>query len=220
MRSSEVIEKQWKGHNIETNAVQQNHTLCQMIGNQYVKSLVLTVNQSLWSAYPYPAGINEHPVEIRKIIQWENRIEAQYEIGVYGAGLGMFDPLYFVAMGNLPTRALMNFSAFAYNVRKAKARTFKGQDGQDITTKGAAMVFPANTGAIDDLGYQIPVEKVEPITLLGFPGYRFTGPLFIGEKPFVIPVYAATSNIKGDIPEVGDDIEGVLWLQGTMSKQL
>jgi hypothetical protein len=214
LQSKSIPGRPWKGFNVDTGKTMENITDCHILGDAFVKSFVLLVNGSLWSAFPHPVGTIDHSVEIRSIVRWENRIEAQLRIDAYGASLAVFDPSYFNSMGDIDPKVRMRVSALAYAVRKAEGRTMEAPDGRTISTKGAALVFPATTGAIDDFQFQIPVQKVEEVSLLGYPGYRFTGPLFIGDEPFTIPLYVATSNIHGEVPGVGDDIEGTLWLHG------
>ncbi len=217
IKTMKVDAMDWSGFNLETQKDQDNRTQCYIKENPAISSMVLAVNESVWTAYPYPRSGIVHPVLISRIVQWPNIIEGQYEVYVYGTSLRVFDPLFYKNHGRVPKVCLMKFGALAYEGRKAKERRYEAYDGKNLSSRGVPIFIPFRNGSRDDYTFHIPVKKVEEVDIFGIPGYRFTGPLFNSERPFNIPIYVTELNMEGTIPEVGDDLEGTLWLQGTIN---
>ena len=222
VRTGKTVAKRWRGHNIETGREQDNLTNCHVKAMGSLRAFVLTVNGSLWSAYPVPATKAVYPLQgLHHVISWENQIEGQWAVKVLGASLTAFDPFFFRTQGQPPRTNLMKFSGFAYAVRKSQDPHLVVA-GERRSARGAAFILPSQQGFPDDLMFQMPVQKMEEVDMMGSPGYRFTGPIFLGEggsKPFIIPVYVAAHAIHGEVPGPGDDMEGTLWLQGSFVKK-
>ncbi len=209
--------RKWNGFNFETGKKQENTTVYCTKNMGSIRSVVLVVNGSLWSAYPAPASKAIYPLEgLHSILRWPNLVEGQWGANLLGASLIAFDPYFFRHQGRPPQTNRMRFSGLAYAVRKAGDHHLVG-NGMRRSTKGSALLLPYEGGYPDDWMFRMPIETVTEVDMMGSSGYRFTGPVFIGKdaSPFTIPVYAATHAIQGPLPEPGDDLEGTFWLQGS-----
>ncbi len=225
LTKGEPTRQVWRGYNIETQQEQDNELISLIHAPGDMQCQVLLVNGSLWSAYPVPQKRITHPLEgLGHIIRWTNRIEGQWQFKVLGASLAAFDPNFYNQRGEvIPRTNQMHFSAIAYGVRKHQRReqTKKGTK----FSKDFAAILPASfEGAFpDDWMFIMPVRERQKVDIFSQPGYCFTGPLFHGVDgtvPFTVPVYVLASNIPGEVPEIGDSIEGSLWLQGSFDKSI
>ena len=85
-----------------------------------------------------------------------------------------------------------------------------------VSTHGLGILLP--TAIVGVWGFQVPVLGTERITFMGRRFWRlltmFSG---AGESAVHGYLYAADHVLKEYQPQVGDDIAGTLWLQGTMN---
>jgi hypothetical protein len=89
-----------------------------------------------------------------------------------------------------------------------------------FSTEGLAGYFPYRRGDVDDLLFQTPVKEVSEIEFGDKKVYRIKAALFradYGARDVDIYIHASEKATKGYVPRVGEDIGGVLWLQGYLT---
>ncbi len=90
----------------------------------------------------------------------------------------------------------------------------------EVHSGGMACFFPDPIGNPDDFEFQGPVVQVDVMHAWGQTLYRLEVTVMRDTRsdtdiPFTIPVYAAEANLPvGYRPRVGDQVRGLLWLQG------
>ena len=90
----------------------------------------------------------------------------------------------------------------------------------EIRSEDVAFLFPHSTINLDEFEFEGPVESVETVSAWGQTFYRLEiivmrDACSEDAHPFTIPIYVAEHNLAdGYRPCVGDDVMGMLWLQG------
>jgi hypothetical protein len=110
-----------------------------------------------------------------------------------------------------------SISAVAYALSRAESRVIRDIDGMRFSTEGLAGYFTFKEGDVDDLLFQTPVKDISAIRFGEKKVYRIRAALFradYGVRDVDIYIYASEKATKGYVPRVGEDIGGVLWLQG------
>lgn len=90
-------------------------------------------------------------------------------------------------------------------------------DFQDvtITTQGLRMLMPTQYAC--EWAYRCPVEALEELTFDNKPFLKLTVPLVgIDETEVRAYLYVSEAELNGYVPSVGEDIEGVLWMSGSI----
>lgn len=84
-----------------------------------------------------------------------------------------------------------------------------------VSTHGRGVIIP--TQVVGVYNYQMPVLEVQKVEFLGN-GYRRLRTLFAGFGDHCLEgwLYVGEHVLNGYEPEVGDDITGTVWLQGSM----
>ena len=103
---------------------------------------------------------------------------------------------------------------------KVFLRTNPGKKAGDfhpevVSTHGMGILLP--TEVVGMWGFQVPVLGTEQVE---FMGRRFLRMLTLfsgtGERAVRGYLYAAEHVLKGYVPQIGDDVSGTLWFQGSM----
>ena len=82
---------------------------------------------------------------------------------------------------------------------------------------GAAIFLPhgSDGDARDDAQFQGVIESIDTFEHDGQKVYRLEMVLMRpGDEEFRIPVYASERALDGYEPRLGEDVEGVMWVQG------
>lgn len=202
---------------------------------QYLVLLETTQERNvLMNGYPYAPGGVRNRLKVERIhgseVNGEALIEASFEDAV---DITFFDPLYFREGHRYAEGQTYDFelSAIAYRIRRAEPQVFTvdrpelaailGAPGDEsrgpvaIHTEGAAILLPIEQGEPDDYQFQAPIEAVSSFKIEGTRIYRARATLLRLDAPFVVDLYAAEHVLpSGYEPREGDDVTGVLWLQG------
>jgi hypothetical protein len=186
---------------------------------EHLRTCAITVDGEIWTAYPFIAGGVVHEVRIKEVEEWMNGIEAQINGGLEEAAIAFFDAMYFKNKDAYKPGEKYRFSlsAVAYALSRAESRIIRDVDGMKFSTEGLAGYFPYRRGDVDDLLFQTPVKEVSEISFGGRKVYRIRAALFradYGARDVDIYIYASEKATKGYVPRVGEDVGGVLWLQG------
>ncbi|MDT8391867.1 MAG: hypothetical protein RRC34_15300 [Lentisphaeria bacterium] len=91
----------------------------------------------------------------------------------------------------------------------------------DVDMRGLVSMI-AKDKVVDDIEFHGPATVIERVSLDGIPFLRYDvlmlrGSLAESDAPpeYSIPVFARADLLNGDPPNVGDPVEGVMWLQGS-----
>ncbi len=185
----------------------------------------ITLDRSVCTAYPMAVDGVVHEVTVQRVEEWANDLEGQVVGSVGDAALAFFDTRYYRNGDHYREGGsnLFALAAFAYVLQKAEPRTITDAEGKEHSTRNMAAYRPFPQGDVDDFVYQFPVKSVETVSFGGKTVYRLTVPFFRlpdadGEyRDIDITLYAAEHVTRGYAPRVGDDVTGVLWLQGFLS---
>lgn len=191
---------------------------------EMLKSCTVTVNNEIWTAYPFVADGIAHEITINGIEEWTNEREAQIRCTLEGASLAFFDTMYFKNKGiyEQGKKYTFHLSALAYYLTKLETGDLLDRNITITPEKGAAGFFWFNKGDIDDFIFLAPVKEVTELKFENRIVYRVKAPLFRkgplyrlnGEDDIDLFIFVLASRTGGYIPAVGDDITGIMWLQG------
>lgn len=177
----------------------------------------VTVGPRLYTAYPALDGI-EQELTVEEVIEWHTRVEAQVDGALGPASAAAFDTRYFARRDYDPGRTYaFSLAALAYTLVPADEGTVTGPAGEEWTVAGMAGFVPFERGDVDDVVLRTTAREVETLAFDGRTVYRLTVPLFRrGERVAGVDValYASERALEGYVPEPGDDVGGVAWLQG------
>lgn len=172
----------------------------------------------LWTAYPVAEGV-AHELAVEAVVPWANGVEAQVSGTLGDATVSLFLTNY-VTLDEEPTgHRQVELAALAYDLGPAEASTLTAEDGHEFSTAGMASFVPFDGGDVDDYVFQTRVESVRECEFGDATLYRLRVPLFRDPDgtAYEVSLYAAEHVCDGYVPEAGDDVEGVFWLQGWLS---
>ena len=191
-------------------------------GPSECRTCTVTVSGMVWTAYPEVEGV-VHEVTVERELPWdEEGIEAQRQVTLGDASFVLFDTRHFEQGESEPgeTREF-TIAGVAYNLFEAEEETVVAQDGEELSMAGMAGLFPFEDGQPDDYAFQTTIKEIEELAYRGQTVYQFRMPLFrqpAEESDDYVDVdvylYAAEHVVDGFEPTVGDDIRGLVWLQG------
>jgi hypothetical protein len=202
----------------------------------------------LYSAYPVALDGIVHRLTIERVEPWQYGIEAWVRARVTSEQIPLtfFDTHYFANGARLQPDAEVDVSlaALAYWLRPIQVRSFEiaagplweiererrreaGEPAERIDrpvsvhrTGGAIFLPTGDEEAPDDAQIQGVIEAIDCIEHLGQRVYRLEmGVMRPGDEVFRLPVFAAERVLDGYVPKLGDDVEGVVWVQGRVSER-
>ena len=197
--------------------------------------------------FPFWPDGTSHRLVIRKVSIWESGVEAQISVELGDAGITFFDAHYLLNRGWYAQGKEYDFilTGIAYDAKPAEDREMpftphpdqvawetmlarqRGEEPPEMTGSvhlgGLACLLPIPQWDADDFMFRGPVKTVKP----------FSG--FLGQDGWLVGVTVMRfSNAQADVdlnivitsrawageaaPEVGQDIEGGLWLQGYLKR--
>lgn len=174
-----------------------------------VRTCAVTTDGTLTTAYPVGNGI-AHEVTVTEVVEWANGVEAQVAFDLSGRRAAAFDAGYFRPIDYGPGDAVrMELSGFAYELAPAggEAAVTEGE----VPEEGEAAFVGFDGGDVDDYLVRGRVGEVRQGTYRGRDVYGLRLSIPEGGE---VAVYAADHVLEGYVPEPGDEVEGVLWLQG------
>ncbi len=195
----------------------------------------------LMSIFPFASEGVQHTLKLNEIYPWENGVEAQ--IGAEAMDLieiTFFDTDYVLNKGFYGPERFYEFilAGFAYHCRiddpipsglvDKTTEMFEeminsDNDTQKLSEKlkmsNYAVFVPTDGGDRDDYQFRGKVKKIDGVQMLGkeFLRIRTTvAKLILNEKveDFDLDIYVNSNNFDDHKPNVGDDVAGILWLQG------
>lgn len=196
----------------------------------------------LFSGYPVLRNGFRHSVIIEKVAPWKYGIEGwiHTRVTAHEISLAFFDTRYYAGSADLlPGQTVqVSLAGLAYTLEPAPqssieickgalweiARQQRLDDGESpieaarpvtIVTSGMAALFPRSGDECDDAEFQGVIESIREIVHDGRKLYRLEiTVLHAGDDAFKIPVFASEHVLKGYVPRLGEDVRGVMWLQG------
>lgn len=198
----------------------------------------------LFSGYPIVLDGVPTEVTISKVEPWEYGIEGWVHGSVTreGASICFFDTMYFAGTAGLKEGDVANYqlAGLAYWLRPIQLRSFEVREGGmwemekqrrleagesleeasrpvEVHMTGAAIFLPRGSDgdARDDAQFQGVIEAIDTFEHDGQKVYRLEMVLMRPEdEEFRMPVYASERALDGYVPRLGEDVEGVMWVQG------
>ena len=196
----------------------------------------------LFSGYPVLRDGNRHQVTIEQVDPWEYGIEGWIRVRVTTneIALAFFDARYYAGSAALQPGETVELSlaGLAYMLEPSPQSSFEinqglfwemekqrrldeGASPEDaarpvtIVTAGMAAFLPRSGDECDEAEFQGVIESIEQFSYNGSPLYRLEiVVLRADDEAFKIPVFASQHALKGYIPRLGEDVRGVMWLQG------
>lgn len=189
-------------------------------GEGPVRSTAVTADGEMLTAYPELDGI-AHEFAVDEAIPWANGVEAQLR-GRLGPASASFFPTDFFAeadatFGGDRQVELAGLAYYCAPQSGASDDAVADIDGTESADgEGGVVGFaPFDRGDVDDYVFRTRAKDVTATTFDGRAVYRLRAPLFRRDGEDVdVSLYAADRVLDGVVPEPGDDLEGVLWLQG------
>jgi len=195
----------------------------------------------LWSGYPVCAEGNGCRLVIDEVRSWDNGIEGTIKAYVPDGGLVyFFDPYFFLNKDRyvVGEEVTVKLGALAYMVQKAeqleieitegpmleieRQRLLEDDPNADVTSitsvpismDGAAIYFPRGEDQ-DDAEIRFKVSETARFTCADRPFMRLSGIIMRPDSGDVsINIYASEQVLGGYVPQVGDNVEAVVWMQG------
>lgn len=191
------------------------------------------------SLFPFFAGGSPQTVTVREVTVWEGGLEAQITAGWHEAGVTFFDTQFVVNRARYEADKNYQFilAGLAYNAQPAEKREWtinrhpdevawmnrnlkEGEEPHEATCTirmdGAAMFLPVEGWDVDDYSFHAPVKSVEEFRdWLGQDGWRVRATVMRFDEDADLDILITRRAWSGEAPpQVGQDIEGRLWLQG------
>jgi len=202
--------------------------------------------KKFWSAYPICAEGVTHTITIDRIFPWKNSIESVIEAQLHKGGMiWFFDPFFYRNKDEYPIgrQIEVRIAGLAYMLRKAETNELEITEGPmleihrqqilkhdpeaDVSTitsvpvsmKGASIFLP-NDAKNGDAEIRMTIKHVDYLDVDGKEFCRILGTFMKREEQtFDTYIYAAPHVLKDYRPEVGDDIEALVWMQGYLLPQ-
>jgi hypothetical protein len=183
-------------------------------GAGHLRCRVIREDGDVLTAVPVGDGV-VHESTVTDVTPWGSDLEADAtivlgpeEFATYGASAW--------AVGGVPLGdADIEVTALAYAVERADAETYETDDGGEFSTAGMAGFTPVDGGGVADYAFQTTVREVQRVPFFDANGYRFRVPLTRAADgtEFETWLYAGAHVIDGRVPEAGEDVSGVFWVQ-------
>ena len=175
---------------------------------------VLREDGDVLTAVPVADGV-VHETTVTDVTPWATDLEADATVvlgpeafATYGASAW--------AVGGVPLGdATVEVSALAYALERTDGETYETDDGGEFSTAGMAGFTPVDGGGVADYAFQTTVREVQRVPFFDANGYRFRVPLTrtADGTDFETWLYAGAHAVDGRVPEVGEDVSGVFWVQ-------
>ena len=195
-----------------------------------------------WSGAPVMKGL-PNTIKIKKRHDWSNLVEGVVLAEIMGNGpvFSFYAPFYFRDFAAFvpDTELTVYLSALSLTCRKAEAKELTVEKGPyyeeelqaflkenpnkterdfadpTISFVGSKILLPA--AYVCESEYRAPIEKVEATRFLG----RLVCKLQISfvsldEQKISVNIYVPAHQLGEYVPQVSDDIEGVLWMTGSV----
>lgn len=196
----------------------------------------------LFSGYPVVLDGVDVDISITRVESWEYGIEGWIygSVTTEGASISFFDTMYFAGSAVLREGDTVRYrlAGLAYFLRPIQMRSFEVKEGAmwalerdrrleageseedanrpvEMHMTGAAIFLPRSGDQCDEAQFQGVIETLDVFEHDGQKVYRMEMVLMRpGDEEFRMPVYASERALMGYVPRLGEDVEGVMWVQG------
>lgn len=195
------------------------------------------------SAFPFYKAGTQQTIVLEKVHVWKSEVEAQIECSIGGANIIFFDTDYATYRTEYEAGKTYDFilTGIAYSCRKAEdqiihafnpkltdefrkehpeiAADWPESNTIPIHTKGMSAFIPIPGWDKDEYSFRGTVTEIAEIDMLDQTGWKVRIVILRGvyddDREVDLDIIV-TKKIWGDTPppQVGDDVEGSLWLQG------
>lgn len=195
------------------------------------------------SVYPFDCEGTQHQLILNKVHVWKSGLEAHIECDFGPTSIVFFDNLYVANRGWYESGKTYQFllSGIAYHCRRAEDQVLQAwnpkqserfrelapewaaklpdTDTMPVHTKGMAAFLPIEEWDRDDYSFRGPIKSVKEIEILNQKGWKVRVTVLSDidndGNDFNLNI-VVTEKVWGDSPppQVGEDMEGALWLQG------
>ena len=194
------------------------------------------------SGYPVLSNGIVHSAIVRKVEPWEGGIEGWLHVDVTAeeVGLAFFDVRYYAGSANLQPGQKVDVcvAGLAYSLRpmaqtsievregglwemEKQRRLDDGESSEEASRSvtlmlaGMAMLIPRSGEQCGDAEFSGVVEAIEVFTHSEVKMYRLELVVMRPEEEaFKLPVFVSESVLDGYVPRLGEDVQGVMWIQG------
>lgn len=192
------------------------------------------------SMFPFFATGSQHTLTLQEVSVWEGGLEAQITAGWGEGEVTFFDTQYVINRNWYEAGKDYDFilSGMAYHAGPAEQhewkinrhpdqvawmnqRRYEGEDPCDTTCMvnldGAAIFLPVSDWDVDDYSFHAPIKSVTGFDdWLGQDGWRVRATVMrFDNEDADLDILITRRAWSGDAPpQVGQNIEGRLWLQG------
>lgn len=198
----------------------------------------------LWSGYPVCVEGSDCQLVIDGIKSWENGIEGIIEAHVADGGMVyFFDPYFFLNKDRyvIGEEVKVKLGALAYMVQKSEQLEIEITEGPmleihrqrlleddpnadvasitsvPISMDGAAIYFPRGEDQ-DDAEVRFKVTDTARFTCADRPFMRLSGMIMRPDSGDIsLNVYVSEQVLGEYVPQVGDNVEAVVWMQGYLA---
>lgn len=199
-------------------------------------------SHDLFSGYPVVLDGIVHRLTVRRVEAWEYGIEGWIHATATSedVSVSFFDTMFFAGSASLRPGDVAEYSlaGLAYRLGPIRMRSFSVSEGAlwemtrqrrledgespeqadrpvDVNLTGAAIFLPRRGEQCDEAEFQGVIEAIDSLEHDGQKVYRLEMVLMRpGDDEFRLPVFASERVLDGYVPRLGDDVEGVMWVQG------
>lgn len=194
----------------------------------------------LVSLFPFFATGSQHTATLRTVTIWESGVEAQISVSLGDCEVTFFDSQFVINLAGYEAGKDYDFilSGLAYDARPAERKEWtinrhpdevawmnrqlkEGEVAHEatvaMTLDGAAIFLPITGWDVDDYSFHAPIKEVREFSdWLGQAGWRVRATVMrFGGEDVDLDILITRRAWSGETPpQVGQDIEGRLWLQG------
>lgn len=186
-------------------------------------------HSELYSLYPFLQISNPLAIEVDKIDEWSNGVEAVIEGSINGIKISFFEPLYFLNKGRYEVgkNYLFHLGAIAHLfAKRTKDLVIEPTEGP---LKGEKLYTQKMTSFMTVENYGGEATFICPFTSFNgqteafgksfkiFPYHLMSGDM--DQAAFNFPMFVRTDLIEGELV-AGDSMQGTAWLQGYLIDSL
>lgn len=188
------------------------------------------------SVFPFSALGTQHTLRLDKVHVHKNGVQAQIEGALGPAIVRFFDSRYLIDRAWYRKGETYEFvlCGLAYECRCAETQEFEVKQSAEVlaklrehfadepeimkvSTAGMAALLPVEDWGEDDWDFRGPVKSVKETRFLDQPAWRLRVTVMRQEQDIDLEILVTGRAWKSpSAPVVGEDVEGRLWLQGTL----
>mgnify|MGYP001195860132 CR=1 FL=1 len=220
----------------------------QLVEDMLIVTDSVQQEQFLFSGYPVVTDGMLHKVQVAKVEPWEYGIEGWLHVlvGENKVPVSFFDTRYYAGSAQLAVgeQVEVRLAGLAYSIRPMQQRTIEVEEGplwemqknrrleegmtpEDasapvvIHLSGMAVFLPREGEDCDDAEFAGVVDAIEHFDHAGIAMVKLDVVVMrMGDEAFTLPIFVSEYVLNGFKPRVGDDIQGLMWVQGQVECEI